>query len=95
MRICDTCGSKSRPGIYFDGKTWRCEYCKTWCDEAPRETVTRPELFYVMDKKTAALKRIHRLCNDLLEKNELDTRQIISVKLIRELASTNYPPLEP
>ena len=48
-----------------------------------------------MDKKTAALKRIHRLCNDLLEKNELDTRQIISVKLIRELASTNYPPLEP
>jgi hypothetical protein len=51
------------------------------------------DVLWVMDQKTAALKRIHRLCNDLLDDGEdaLTARQI---KKIRQIASDHWPTLE-
>jgi hypothetical protein len=48
-----------------------------------------------MDKKTAALKRIHKICNELLIENKLETPQHLTVKKIRHIAGAHYPTLEP
>lgn len=60
-----------------------------------RRDATREDLLWEMDKKTAALKRIHRICNELLAEDELATPQFVTVKKIRSIASTHYPPLQP
>lgn len=60
-----------------------------------RQTATREDLLWEMDKKTAALKRIHRICNELLTEDELGTPQFCTVKKIREIAGSHYPSLEP
>jgi hypothetical protein len=60
-----------------------------------RATATREDLLWEMDKKTAALKRIHRICNELLDEGEIASPQFAIVKKIRYLAGAHYPALEP
>lgn len=60
-----------------------------------RDTATREELLWEMDKKTAALKIIHRKCNEILDRDDLNTEDFVEVKQIRYMAGASYPVLEP
>ena len=60
-----------------------------------RKTASREDLLWEMDMKTAALKRIHRICNELIVEDELATPQLATVKKIRYIAGAHYPSLEP
>lgn len=55
--------------------------------------VTMQRVMSVMDEKTAALKKIHRLCNQLLLSDDCD--DISGIKELRHIAGKYYPPLEP
>ena len=64
--------------------------------EKTRAAASREELLWVMDKKTAALKKIHKLCNDLLDSPDgLANPEFVQVKKIRYIAGAHYPALEP
>lgn len=52
--------------------------------EISRSKATREDILWQMDMKTAALKRIHRICNELLDEDQLDTPQFCTVEKIRE-----------
>lgn len=58
-----------------------------------RNTATREELLWEMDKKTAALKIIQ--CNEILDRDDLNTEDFVEVKQIRYMAGASYPVLEP
>jgi hypothetical protein len=58
-----------------------------------RKNVTREDLLWETDKKTAALKKIHKLCNELLDDD--DCSIVEHIKAIRYLAGTYYLALEP
>lgn len=61
-----------------------------------RQAATREELLSEMDKKTTALKTIHRLCNEMLNSEHgLAMPEFATVKKIRYLAGAHYPALEP
>lgn len=60
-----------------------------------RDKATREELLWAMDMKTAALKRIHRKCNELLDGDYLDKDAILLVKNIRYISGAHYPAMEP
>jgi hypothetical protein len=59
-----------------------------------RESATREDLLWEMDKKTAALKRIHRLCNEM-SPDDQEREVCVAIKRIRYIAGANYPSLEP
>lgn len=60
-----------------------------------RDKATREEFLWAMDMKTAALKRIHRKCNELLDGDYLDKDAILLVKNIRYISGAHYPAMEP